>query len=409
MFDLCLIELPNPALESPKMYMALGNLYLAASALKAGYKTVIADFRESIGEIPKAEFYGFSCTTPQIDTAEQLVKKVRGKTIIGGAHPSLLPEDCMGKFDYIVRGEGEETLIDILKGKYNKNTIINAPRIIDLDTIPYPAWDLVRDCFSTNLYTGERYGLGGKSVAVITSRGCPYRCAFCGNVLLKPVTFRSIDNVWHELLELMKRGVTHFRFVDDNFTLHPQFPELCKKIEMLGVHYRCHTRSNLIDSKKAEMMKGSGCEECSLGVESADDRVLKINHKGETVSQHAKAIRILQEGGLNPKIYWMSGLPGETDETIELNMQFMRELKPTKWTLSTFTPYPGCDIYNNPQDYNIEITNHHWRTWWNFVFCHDKVLPNREGYNHVLLGQTQEEMEARHNKFYRFLREESWE
>ncbi len=407
MIDLCLVELPDLALESPKMYFGLGNLYLAAVVKKAGYSVEVIDFRDRIDELPKARFYGFSATTPHITFAKQLAKKVNGITIVGGPHPSLLPEDCTD-FDYVIRGEGEEILPLILQGRVPKG-VVTAPRIEDLDSVPYPAWDIVEEPFSKTLYTGERYGEGNISMAVITSRGCPYLCAFCGNVYRSPVTFRSVDNILGELFELMKRGVDHFRFVDDNFTLHPDFEKLCKELGRYNIHYRCHTRSNLMTPQKAESLKTSGCEECSLGVESADDDVLKLNKKGETALMHKRAFKTLKNAGMKTKAYWMSGLPGETDKTIDINIDFVKEVKHDKWTLSTFTPYPGCEIFNNPDKFGIEITNKHWESWWNFVFnVRDKTLPFRDGYVHILKGQTTQEMKARHDKFYNYLVSEDW-
>jgi radical SAM superfamily enzyme YgiQ (UPF0313 family) len=391
------------------MYMPLGNLYLAAAAKRAGFVVTIADFRDRVLELPKARYYGFSCTTPQITIAKQLAKRVHGKTIIGGAHPSLLPQDCEGYFDYVVRGEGEDILIDIIRNTLQPGTY-RTKRIGTLDGIPLPAWDLVDNCFSTSLYAGERYGYGEKSMAVITSRGCPYNCAFCGNHLRAPVTFRSVQNIKKEIMELLRRDVSHLRFVDDNFTLHPQFDELCAMLKQAGVKYRCHSRSNLITKPMAYLMKDSGCEECSIGVESADDKVLKLNNKGEVAERHGKALRILQGAGLATKVYLMSGLPGETDDSIELTKQFMIDYKPTKWTLSTFTPYPGCAIFNNPEKFGIKIINPHWENWWNFVYnVRDLDLPDRKGYVHQLEGQTLEDMKRRHDNLYYFLYRGDWE
>lgn len=408
MIDLALIELPNLALESPRMYFALGNLYLAAAVKRAGFEVIICDFRDGIKELPKARFYGFSATTPHISFAKELIKEIKGQTIVGGAHPSLLPEDCEG-FDYVIRGEGEEVLPKILKGQIPKG-VITTTRIEDLDKLPFPAWDMIDEPFSKTLYTGERYGEGDTSMAVIASRGCPFRCSFCANIYKAPVIFRSVENIVAELLELIKRGIYHFRFVDDNFTLHPEFEYLCKKLGDLGINYRCHTRSNLIDSNKAEMLAYSGCEECSVGIESADDYVLRINNKFETAEVHKKAVNIIQSTGMKAKAYWMSGLPGETDETIDLNIEFTRETKPAKWTLSTFTPYPGCDIFRNPDIYGVEILNRDYSNWWNFVFnVRDTNLPYRGGYVHLLKGQTLKEMKTRHDRFYYFLLgEEKW-
>lgn len=424
MYDLVLVELPNPALENPKMYFGLGNLYLSAVAKKAGCKVYVADFRQAIGDLPEALFYGFSATTPQISIAKHMASKVHGKTIIGGPHATLLPADCIGHFDYLVNGEGELALFSILSGTKDPDNIAavtidriiretrvyNAPRIRNIDWIPYPDWDAVDEPFSKTLYTGERYGIGNISMAMITNRGCPAKCAFCGNTLNNPISFRSIDNIIGEVLELMKRDVHYIRFVDDNFTIHPQFKKLCETLSQYNVHYRAHTRSDFMTDEKAELLALSGCEECSIGVESADDNVLKINKKRELVQDHVKAIKSLKKAGVKVKVYLMSGLPGETQGTIDRGKVFMQATQPDKWTLSTFTPYPGCDIYNNPEKYNIDIVDKNFNHWWNFVFnVRDLELPERNGYVHILKGDTPEAMKARHDEFYNFLiKEELW-
>ena len=299
MIDLILVECPNLALENPKMYFSLGNLYLFSAVRKAGFNVRLLDFRAGVGEIPQAKFYGFSCTTPQIKIAKQLAKQVSGKTIVGGAHASLLPDDCVGDFDYIVKGEGEETLVNILKGS-EKEGIISSPRIENLDTLCFPAWDSVHEPFSNTLYSGERYGEGEFSMAVITSRGCRWLCHYCGNIYHK-TKFRSVNNIIGELNELMSRNIYHFRFVDDNFTLFPELFELCKQLGQLKINYRCHTRSDLITSNKAKALKDSGCEECSLGIESADPFVLKLNNKKETVEAHHRAIQLLKDAKIKIK------------------------------------------------------------------------------------------------------------
>jgi anaerobic magnesium-protoporphyrin IX monomethyl ester cyclase len=218
------------------------------------------------------------------------------------------------------------------------------------------------------------------------------------------MTYRSVVNIIGEVQELKKRNVTHLRFVDDNFTIHPDFEELCYKLSAEDIKYRCHTRSNFMKPKIAQLLKMSGCEECSVGVESADDVVLIVNKKKEMRSDHKRAIEIMKHEGLKTKVYLMSGLPGETDNSIALTKIFMRETKPDKWTLSTFTPYPGCEIFTSPEKYGVEIINKNWENWWNFVFnVRDLNLPYREGYVHKLHGQTVEQMKARHDDFYNWL------
>ncbi len=396
MKDLVLVALPNPNLSNPKMYFALGILYLAAVVKKAGYDVEIVDMRDGAKELPGAKFYGFSCTTPEIPAAKALAKIVKGKTIVGGAHPSVAPSDCT-EFDYTVVGEGEDIILDIVGGKLDPTTY-STERKQNLNDIPYPAWDLV-DAFSPELFPGERYGQIGKGMTVICSRGCPYDCSFCGNLFRKPIVYRSTENIIGEVEELQKRGVEYVRFEDDNFTIHPDFDNLCLDLRYLGVHWKCHTRSRLLRLPQVEMMKWAGCEECGLGVESADDTVLEINNKKETRTDHVRAVELLHRGGLRAKTYFIAGLPGETDGTVAINKDFFRQVKPDKWTLSTFTPYPGCDVYRNPKRYNITIDDWNYNNWWNFV---------EKGFVHTLVDQTPKQMWDRYKGFYQWLVEGKW-
>lgn len=398
MLSLCLVQLPNPALIT-QMYTSLGLLYLASVVEQAGYSVEIIDLRNGDKPLPQAEFYGFSCTTPEIDYAKKLAKRVKGTTIVGGGHASLLPEDCADYFDYVVVGEGEEIILNFLEGNYYFPQIIKTPRILDLDKIPFPAWHKVKEPFSDYIFAGEGYGKDAPTATIIASRGCPFRCHFCGNILRSPVTFRSVGNIIEEMRDIVAQGIRHFKFVDDNFTLHPQFEHLCEEIGGLNIQYIGHTRSDLMTNDKARIWAKSGCVQSGLGVESADQAVLNLNNKRETVEDHIKAIRALKSAGMRVKCYFITGLPGETDKTIELNKEFILETQPDKFTISTFTPYPGCAIYNRPRDFGIIITEPDWSRWWNF--CEGK-------YNHVLDGQTEEQMWARYLDFSKFLKGETW-
>ena len=397
--DLVLLSLPDWVDNDPKMYFPLSLMLLGAVTKKAGYDVEIVDCRDGIKPLPEARFYGFSCATPQIKVAKEWAKKLKGKTIIGGAHASLLPNDCVKHFNYTVVGEGERAILDILKGTA-KEGIVVAPRINNLDAIPYPAWDMVDQPFSDTLFPGERYGKGALAATLIGSRGCPANCSFCGNLLTRPVYFRSVDNIIGELTELIGRGVYYFRFEDDNFTIHPHFKKLCEELAKLDIRYKCHTRSDFMKPEKAELLRSSGCEECGLGVESADDKVLRVNNKHETSDQHKQAIAILKDAGLRVKTYFVMGLPGETDDTLEINKQFVRDTQIDKWTVSTFCPYPGCPVYKSPGLFGIQITNFDYSKWWNYL---------QDGYNHVIIGQTREQMWLRYKSFYSFLRSGEWQ
>jgi len=403
MYDLVLIKPPDPALEDPTMYFPLGLLYLSSIAKMHGYSVKVLDCRMKVPEIPPARFYGFSCDTPHITAAKSIAKLVTGKTIVGGTHPTVMTQECTDDFDYVVVGEGEKALIEILEGRAEKG-IVHGESLQNIDSIPLPDWDAVDSPFSYTLFPGQRYGTGELAATILGSRGCPMQCAFCANVFPQKVRFRSVGNIYDELKQLKDRGIRHLRFEDDNITLHPEFRVLCEAISFFGFKWKGHTRSDLLckNPELATYMANSGCEECGLGVESADDEVLKLINKRERAVHHYSAVKILHEAGMRAKTYFISGLPGETDVTMMLNREFMRQARPDKWTLSTFTPYPGCDIFRHPDKYGVEIKDWDYEHWWNFVFSAS------DNYVHVLNGQTQTQMKKRHDDFRKFLLNEEW-
>jgi len=377
MKNVVLIMPPNIILADPLMQINLGVLYLASSLEKAGHNVKIADLRDkpcpTINDIPRAEYYGISATTAEVEDARKiaaLIKKERPKTktIIGGAHPTHFPEDCTADFDYIVKGDGEQAIVDIVRGEA-KEGIVEYPEIEDIDSIPFPARHLLppERVFTETLYVGERYGKGPRGTSIISSRNCPFSCAFCANPSRK-VRFRSPENFLAEVKECIQRhNCTHFKIVDDNFTLKKDRTlKMCYYLKPLKIKFRCHTRSALFDDELAEAIQKAGCEEISFGAESADQRVLDLLKKKETVEDHRRAIRIAKEHGLRTKAYFMVATPGETDETIELNKQFMFDMAKwlDKWTISVFCPYPGSDIYKNPRKYGVIWMEKDWNRYW---------------------------------------------
>jgi len=399
-------------LTSPEMYFPLSLLYLAAVLEEHGHEVSIIDLRAwlRVSEhmtFPQADFYGITATTGEIEYAKQLSKILKRRypcvTIIGGAHASLMPSDCVKNFDYVVVGEGEKAIVDIVEKEYTplQSGIVPGTIMEDLDSLPFPARHLLDESlvFSHTLYPGEKYGIGPRATTIISSRGCPYNCAFCANIP-QPVRLRRPEPFVSEIKYLQDRyNCHHFRFIDDDFTLNKnRVLEICHLLEPLKVHYKCHTRSNLLDAEMCQALAKSGCEEMGLGVETADNEVLKLINKHETVEDHKNAIKLIKEAGMRAKVYWMVALPGETWKTIELNKQFMYETKPDKWTLSTFTPYPGCDIWRNPEKYLVRILSKNFNDYWNFpdkIVIETNVASNKELYEH-------------REHLYNYLKSEAW-
>lgn len=392
MNKICIILPPNPILDSPKMQVNLGALYVASAIEKEGYNVEIIDMRNlkkiDIGMIPvKYDMYGVSFTTGEYNYAKELsiyIKKTYPTSIIvaGGAHPTHEPLTTLQDTDFnvVVIGEGEITTIELLKKnnlhnvqgiafKENDKIYINKSRpvINDIDSIPFPARHLLPfdDVFTTDIYRGARYGNGDIGTTLMTARGCPYSCSYCANWDNK-LRLRSIQNVVDEIQMLKDDyNCTHFRFVDDEFGI-PQKRgiELCKALEPMNIKFRCHTRADNVTPELMQAMYRGGCEELAFGIETPDEDILKMVNKQQTYEQCIYAVSTAKKYGLRTKVYLMVCLPGETWESIEKTKKFMLEAKPDKWTLSTCIPYPGCDMQRNPAKYNINILVNDFSKYW---------------------------------------------
>lgn len=364
--DICLVQPPNTCLLDPTTRWPLGLAYLEAVLTKAGYKVAVADLRDKkvdISLIPEAPIIGITATTGEIGMAKEIARLVKERdsttvTVIGGAHATYMPRDCWGTFDAVVIGEGENEILSLLGGEA-------AYRLNELNTLPFPTRHPFS--FSETLFEGAGYGKGPKATSIITSRGCPYQCAFC-QTTPRVVRYRSAKNVTEEIKEIIaKWDCNHFRFEDDSFTLKPsRVFELCRLLEPLKIHFRCHTRSDLFDKDMARALRFAGCDEIGFGVESADQRVLDMVNKKETLEEHIRAIGIAEDNGIKTKAFFMTGLPSETDEIVEITRKFLERAQPSKVILSRFTPYPGSDVWANPSRYNVTWVDSHFENFWNF-------------------------------------------
>ncbi len=362
------VILINPSDDSafnPLVYPPLGLLYLGAILEKIGYEVKLHDLREQdkgILNIPNGDFYCITAVTAQIEQAIAISQHIKtnmgGFTIIGGPHATALPEYLDHHFNTVVIGEGEVTLPKILEEKLEG--VVNGCPVEVLEELPIPARHLLPESSIVNRELWEGYGFGNGPVGttLITSRGCPYGCSFCANVPSK-IRYRTSPDILYEIEMIQDMyDCNHFRFLDDNFIVDKLRVENIRNYFFNhDVHFRCSARSDLLDDELCEMLKASGCEEIGFGVETADDTVLKLINKGETVSDHIKAIRLAKQYGIKTKIFIMAGLPGETWETIEKNKRFIEETNPDKWICTLFTPYPGTPVWNNPEKYGVKIIN----------------------------------------------------
>ena len=340
-------------LTDPIKAEPLGLMYIETALQRLGLEVECVDMSFDT-KIPEADLYGFSASTVNFPKVVEYAKQLKSAyTIIGGSHASALPNQARSFFDAVVVGPGENVLEEVIRDfKTNRKGGIFCKSMTDIDSIPIPL-RTIRNRIPYNPFDGER-----NSASLITSRGCPFQCSFCASNAIwgRKVLFRSLDSVLTEISYLQETyGISSFKFVDDIFVLNKKrFLSFSHALSDLKIKWFCEMRMDSIDDLILDHMIASGCTTVDLGVESVDDIVLQKIQKKQTVKSMKKAIHKIQEKGLKVKIYLIYGLPFEPSDIVTKMMGFIEEVNPDFVSLFTFVPYPGTDIYEHPEKYNIK-------------------------------------------------------
>lgn len=291
--------------------------------------------------------------------------------IVAGPDASDHPQTYLaGGADYVVVGEGELTLaelLDCLSGRSDRPleslpglafrspgepsravTTGSRPAIQDLDALPFPAWDLV-DLQRYREAWRKRHGFF--SINLATSRGCPYHCNWCARPIWgQRYHVRSPENVVAELEWLRARcEPDHLWFMDDIFGLKPgwlrRFAEL---VSSRGARtpFRCLSRADLLlRPGEIEALRQAGCSTVWIGAESGSQKVLDAMEKGIRVEQVYQASRSLHAAGIQVGFFLQFGYPGEGRAEIEQTRRMLRECEPDDIGISVSYPLPGTPFY----------------------------------------------------------------
>ena len=353
-------------------------MYLASIAEECGFEAKIKDY--SLGGNFEKDLREFSpdyllvnIATPTFKSDMESVLRAKAilpslVTIVKGApfltyNINVIYENQF--IDYVIVGEPELTLRDILNGvpdneilgicyRENFQGVKNElrPFIENLDILPFPARHLV----DNSIYTRPD---NGKVQAVIkVSRGCPYHCFFC---LATPVSgakvrVRSADNIVSEIKECVEKyKIRNFLFWSDIFNFNREWTlELCNKIIESGlkITWSANTRANTMDEDMAKLMYEAGCRLVSIGVESGSQEILNRIGKKITLSEIRETVRILKKNRIKIYNYFVIGLPWETERTVEETIKFAIELDSNFVSFYTATPLPGTRFFE------YAMTNH---------------------------------------------------
>jgi len=380
----------------------LGLCTIAAVVRRAGFTVKIIDapalnwgFKETVEFIVKEKprFVGISAVTDSILIAYSLVKTLKSqslqsKTIIGGAHITALPEEtfneCEG-LDIGVIGEGEATIIEILSGKNlreiqgiifrEEGTVYRTPPgeyVQDLDSLPFPAWDLLPHLEKYYRPSPHMY-LRLPSTSLLTSRGCPNRCSFCVMALSgKKFRAHSAEYTIGMIEHVMKNyHIRDIIFYDDNFLLdRKRAVEICEEMirRKLNITWSCLARTEIISKDILKLIKRAGCWQIAYGIESGDQRILNILKKNTQVERAEEVLRQTAEAGIRTRGFFMIGVPGETEESIEKTIDFAKRSCLNDFQATFFTPFPGTGFYQNINQYGEYTKNWSTMSTWAPVF-----------------------------------------
>lgn len=392
---ICFITPPSPFLLDERVFPALGILKVAASAALAGYQVEhldlngVENFEEAVLSHcadTESRIFAMTATTPQMVSATKIRKVIQhalpqAKLIIGGPHPTLVNaawktnpsirsakalSDMMGNYDVVVAGDGEVAILEALQPK--------PPILIDADDpksylflrgpnltlAPFPDRSLI------DLQT-YHYQIDDIDVTpLIGQLGCPFGCNFCAgrdSAMLRRIRLRSTESILNEMRYIFEHyGIHGFMFFDDELNVNTKVMELLTGIDRLQhelkVEFRCRgfVKAELFTDEQAAAMYRAGFRRIMCGFESGSDRILKNINKRATKEENTRAMEISHRHGLQMKALMSLGHPGESPETIEETILWLKQVAPSDFDITIITAYPGSPYY----DRAVPINRLHW-------------------------------------------------
>jgi radical SAM superfamily enzyme YgiQ (UPF0313 family) len=373
-------------------YPPLGTIYAAAYLRNNGYSVDLFDtcllddpytikpcLREKTPKYFVLYDDGFNyltkmCLTKMRDAAFVMIaiaKKLNCIVIVNSSDATDHYEDYLNVgADYIIQGEGEITLKELLDTIENKGDvshvqghfsvkngkIVKSPSrsvLNDLDSLPFPAWDLVN--MGSYKAIWEKGG-NDFTLNIATTRGCPFKCNWCA----KPIygnryNSHSPQYIVKQLAFLKENyGVTNFWMCDDIFGLKPNWvQEFNHKLEEenLKISYVIQSRVDLLLKEDTiDALTKSGLKEVWVGAESGSQKILDAMEKGTQVSQIYEATRLLKEKNVRVAFFIQFGYLGETKEDISKTVAMIKELLPDNLGISVSYPLPGTSFYDKVKD-----------------------------------------------------------
>ena len=356
-----------------------GLCSLHAVLREAGFDAILANFsgwsrdriNRQVTEL-KPDVVGISQWTHNRHASFELARVVRAVApksfiVFGGAHATFSYLDLLfidSPVDCIVLGEGEETLLEVVRRLEQGKGLFDVPGIAllsDGEVVVTAARTLLKSLDVLPIavsYLEHSVGVDTQLQAefIITTRGCPSACYFCSSPKFwsRKARFRSPGNIVHEIECIRDRyGLIYFSIRDDTFTVdRARTLEFCRTLidRHIRIVWNCQSRVTTLDEELLVWMKRAGCECIQLGVESGSQRVLKQLNKSITTDQVEAAAALIRKVGINLSIYLITDIPGETEEDIRQSISLVRKIRPDDGYVSPLAYFPGTRLFDDAVD-----------------------------------------------------------
>jgi radical SAM superfamily enzyme YgiQ (UPF0313 family) len=303
----------------------------------------------------------------------------RGLTVgFFGTPATHMPELFEGAYDFIIKGEPEAAAISMATGDRWLG-MVNSPAIDDLDTLPFPRWDLFR---TKRFGYASHRGLGlTRAFPMLTSRSCPEHCTYCPHRITAAFRERSVSSVVDEMEELCQISPhPHIKLRDPLFTYNR---DRCFRISEeilargLQLTFECETRMDDLDERLIRVMQTAGLREISFGVESPNPAILKKVARRYIPHEHMSSmVRLCWQLGISTTAFYVIGFLQETEEMIEDTIQFACDLDTTYANFKILTPYPGTPQFRQLKPLIFETD---WEKFdgYTLTFNHPHLTPRR--------------------------------
>jgi radical SAM superfamily enzyme YgiQ (UPF0313 family) len=374
---------PYPITEFPTIPM--GMSYVAAALRKAGKEVQVEDFlvgqyskeklRRRIEEY-QPDIVGITSVTLNYPQACAILKDVKEindniTTVFGGPHVTFTVEETLTQapwVDIIARGESDYTLVDIINGMPLKDVqgisfrdngeIVSTPLrpwIENLDELEEPARDL---------FPVSKYRALGNECGVISSRGCPFNCAFCvGHKMVgRRGRYRTPKLVVDEIEHVLEMGFKTINIVDDLLTMNKKHVyAICDEIEARNLKFpwTAFSRVDTVDRELFTRMREMGCFFVLYGVESGNQQILNNVHKKITPEKVKWAVELARECDIRTLASFIIGLPGETKESLVETVEFAKTLN-THYGFHLLSPFPGTEVRERAEEFGMRILTDDW-------------------------------------------------